>query len=111
MSAGEIIHFPAQMMRFGSVCRQRCAWCGALIQERDLDRIALRETERDPERRGKPLEAEEVGWWSGLVAVSGTNPVMLWAVEEPSDGLAPERSCMRLMPEEFKAAPTEEEER
>ena len=101
MSDQEIIHFPAMMMQFGSVCRQRCAWCGALIQESDLANIGMLETDRKPERRGKPIEATELCWWSDLVAVTGTNPVIRSAVEPPPDGKAPERSCMMLMPEEI----------
>lgn len=98
MSTEAIIHFPAQAMQFGSVVRQRCAWCGALIQERDLANIGMPEADRREDRRGKPIEADEVGWWSGLVAVSGTNPVILSAVDDPPDGKAPDRSCMVLMP-------------
>jgi hypothetical protein len=97
----EIIHFAGQTMTFGRVTRQRCLWCGALIQEYDLDSIAMPEARREPERRGKPIEAEELGWWTGLVAVSGTNPVMRSAVDDPADGNAPERSCMMLLPAEI----------
>jgi hypothetical protein len=57
-------------------------------------------TEGKPERRGKPIEPDELGWWTGLVAVSGTNPVTRSAVPDPPDGKAPERSCMMLLPEE-----------
>jgi hypothetical protein len=102
VSDQEIIHFPAHMMQFGSICRQRCAWCGALIQERDLASIAMLEADRAPKRQGKPIDATEIGWWDGLVAVSGTNPVMLRAVDDPPDGKAPERSCMVLMPEDIE---------
>lgn len=111
MGDTEIIHFPAHMMSFGSVCRQRCAWCGALIQERDLAAIAMPEEDRAAERRGKPIEADEVGWWSGLVAISGTNPVMLRAVDDPPDGKAPERSCMVVLPQDFEALRAQEGER
>jgi hypothetical protein len=109
VSDREIIHFPAQMMQFGSVCRQRCAWCGALIQERDLAAIGMLETDRTPERQGQPIDPSEIGWWSGLVGVSGTNPVMLRAVDDPPDGNAPDSSCMMLMPEDPAASPPQEE--
>lgn len=98
--ADEIIHFAGPVCTFGSISRQRCQWCGALIQERDLAAIAMLEDDREPERRGKPIEVEEIGWWSGLVAVSGTNPVVLLAVDELDDQQAPERSCMVVLPEE-----------
>lgn len=97
----EIIHFPGQVMTFGSVARQRCMWCGALIEEKDLDRIAIEEASRPPERQGKPLEVDDLAWWRDLVAVDGN-----WKsiVEHPADGKAPERSCMRLMPQELESA-------
>lgn len=96
----EIIHFAGPVCTFGSVSRQRCQWCGALIQERDMSNIAVLEDDRKPERRGKPLDPDEFGWWKGLVAVSGTFPVLYRAVDEPEDKQAPERSCMVLMPAE-----------
>ena len=96
----EIIHIAGPVITFGSVARQRCSWCGALIQERDVAMMACVESERAPERQGKPLDFEEIGWWHGLVAIDGTNPVMLYAVDDPPDGKAPERSCMMLLPSE-----------
>lgn len=101
MTDSEIVHFAGPVCTYGSVARQRCQWCGALIQERDLAAIAVSEAGRDPERQGKPLDFDELGHWEGLVAVSGSNPRVLRAVEpEPSEdegyNRAPERSCMRL---------------
>jgi hypothetical protein len=101
VSDDEIIHFAGQTMTFGAIRRQRCLWCGALIQEYDLGSVAISDSGRAPERRGKPLEADEIGHWSGLVGVSGTNPRMYRAVDDPDDGKAPDRSCMVLMPEEI----------
>ena len=40
MSGEEIIHVAGTPVTFGSITRQRCCWCGALIQERDLARIS-----------------------------------------------------------------------
>lgn len=100
MSGEEIIHVAGPTLTFGSITRQRCCWCGALIEERDLANISMPEADRALDRQGKPLEADELGWWSGLVAVCGTNPVSLWAVDDPEDGKAPERSCMMLLPED-----------
>ena len=104
MSDLEIIHFAGPTMSFGAITRQRCLWCGGLIDEKNLDNIAMPEADRKPERRGKPIEADELGHWEGLVAVSGTNPVMRRAVDDPPDGKAPERSCMMLLPEEIGQA-------
>lgn len=97
----EIVHFAGPVMTFGSVSRQRCAWCGALIQEYDLRRVAVEESSRPPERRGKPLDVDELGWWEKcLVAVDGPAK---WRVDEPEDGKAPDRSCMQLLPDEVLA--------
>ena len=90
------------VITFGSVSRQRCSWCGALIDEKDMTRIAV----QIPEDGSDPLP---LAWWEvgGLVAVSGSNPRVSSAVEPElsedetmPDGSpvykAPERSCMRL---------------
>lgn len=93
----EIIHFAGQTMCFGSVQRQRCLWCGALIEERDLANMAVKvdptaSEEVQQEEANRALDVK----WTGLVAVLGN---VRWAVEDPDDGKAPERSCMRLLPE------------
>ncbi|MET0604284.1 MAG: hypothetical protein ABW167_20025 [Baekduia sp.] len=68
--------------------RQRCAWCGALIQGYDLSRIA---------RPTEPGEDPDVAWepaiWDGLVAVDGG---AFWSVVDPEDGKIPPTSCMAL---------------
>lgn len=95
----EIIHFAGPVCTFGTISRQRCQWCGALIQEYDLTKVAIEEASRPPERQGKPLEADDLSWWDGLVSVDGN-----WraAVDEPEDQKAPERSCMVLLPADFR---------
>jgi hypothetical protein len=101
VSDDEIIHFPGPVVSFQSIYRQRCSWCGALIQEYDLQRISIQEDGRPEDLRGKPLDPDrELSWWSELVAISGTNPVSKWTVPIPTDGKAPDRSCMVLMPTE-----------
>lgn len=105
----EIIHLAGPVITFGSVSRQRCSWCGALIDEKDITNIAVLETDRASERRGEPLMPDELAWWEvgGLVAVTGSNPRMSYAVDAEEsknefmpDGspthTAPERCCMRL---------------
>jgi hypothetical protein len=99
----EIIHFAGESMTFGTIRRQRCLWCGALIDEKDITAMAIADSGRDPERQGTPLEWDELGHWSGLVAVSGTNPRILRKVDDPPDAKAPDRSCMMLLPEEISA--------
>lgn len=88
----EIVHVAGPTLTYDTVRRQRCLWCGALIDEYDLSRIARPlEPDEDPDNP-KPWEP---GHWEGLVAVDGN---MRWSIDEPPDGKAPERSCMRLLP-------------
>lgn len=98
----EIVHVAAQPVTFGSMQRQRCAWCGALIEERDHSRMAVAVPPNSSEevRREEVARAAETRW-EGLVAVDGH---VRWAVDDPEDGLAPERSCMRLLPAEVDGA-------
>lgn len=89
----EVIHVAGPTITVGSIRRQRCQWCGALIQEYDLARLSRPlEPGEDPESP----EPWEPGRWTGLVAISGTFPVMSRAVPEPEDGKVPEGSCMAL---------------
>jgi hypothetical protein len=102
---GHLVHVVAPPMRAAGVIRTRCAWCGALIDEVDLDRIAWQvepgEEDRNPfiEENGTPLVR-----WEGLVAVEEHGPddaiamVAKWAVPDPEDGKMPEDSCMALDP-------------
>ena len=89
-----IVHLAGPMIQFDTVQRQRCVWCGALIDERDLARMAVQvdptaseEVQREEATRALQLR------WEGFVAVDGN-----WrsSVPEPEDGKAPEESCMRL---------------
>lgn len=89
---GPLIHVAAPPLTFGTVRRQRCAWCGALIDEYDLASIAA-PVERDAE--GNIIPFEGPGAWVGLVAVDGGHR---WAVDDPADGRAPESSCMERLP-------------
>lgn len=93
--SGHLVHLVGPPLRAGDVIRQRCAWCGALIDEYDLTRVAI--PEGDP-----PLVHEDgtpCGGWTGLVAVAEGSPTVKWAVENPPDGRMPEDSCMALDPE------------
>jgi hypothetical protein len=94
----EIIHIAGPAITYGAMQRQRCAWCGALIDERDFERMAVQvdasaseEVQREEARRALELR------WEGLVAVDGG---ARWALPDPEDGRAPDRSCMRLLPDE-----------
>lgn len=99
--SGYLVHIAGPAIRAGDVIRQRCAWCGALLSEHDLARIAFPDGE-DPglvDADGAPTLR-----WEGLVAIS-TGPELedgrsgstaLWAVADPEDGKIPDDSCMAL---------------
>lgn len=96
----EILHLAGPVVVYDNVRRQRCVWCGALIDERPLERLArVLEPGEDPDNP----EPWEPAVWEGWVAVSGTSPRVLSSRPEPPDAKAPERSCMRLMPTEIGA--------
>lgn len=92
-----LVHLAAAAIRVKSVIRQRCAWCGALIDEHDLERIAWQDdgSGQNPliDEDGTPRER-----WAGLVAVVDGNPTMKWAVDHPDDHEVPPDSCMALDP-------------
>ena len=95
----EIVHLAGPQITFDGVARQRCAWCGALIEERDLSNMAVAtDSTASPEVQQEEANRVALGAWEGFVAVEGTFPVRKSAVDEPEDGKAPERSCMRLLP-------------
>lgn len=97
----EIVHLAGPQVTFGNVVRQRCCWCGGLIAEYDLSRMAVQIDETaSPEVQQAEIESAP-GRWEGFVAIEGTNPRCLSAVDTPEDGKAPERSCMRLLPVEM----------
>lgn len=95
-----IVHLAGPVITFGSLSRQRCSWCGALVEENDLARVGVLESDRPEERRGQPLTVDDLSWWEGLVAVDDHAGVRVSTSVEPEvrDGepVAPERSCMRL---------------
>lgn len=96
----EIVHLAGPQITFGSVSRQRCVWCGALIEEHDWSRIGVQidDSASDEVQQEEIARARRVEW-TGFVAIEGTNPICKSTVPEPEDGKAPERSCMRLLPE------------
>jgi hypothetical protein len=96
----EIIHLAGPVITFGPVQRQRCAWCGAVIEEWNIERVGMLEADRPPERQGEPVEHDELPRWEGLVAIDGC---ARWRVDEPEDHEAPERSCFVLLPSETGA--------
>lgn len=96
-----IAHLAGPLIIFDSVARQRCVWCGALIDECDLANIAVQVDESASEEVQQE-EAASVGRsrWKGWVEITGTNPAMKSTIEEPEEGKPPENSCMKLLPVE-----------
>lgn len=95
----ELVHLAGPAITYDNVQRQRCVWCGALIDERDLSRMAVQvdpnaSEEVQNEEATRALELK----WEGFVAVNGH---VRWSLEWPNDDKAPERSCMRLLPNEL----------
>lgn len=87
----ELVHVAGPQITVGTVQRQRCQWCGALIEECDLARMA---TIIEPgESEEHAVEGMRRSHWEGLVLVDGGFKM---AVEGPADGKVPPNSCMAL---------------
>lgn len=71
MSDG-IVHIVGAPVRVGHQLRQRCAWCGALILDYDLTRLAVHTDELNP------VGVEPATWPAGdLVEVNGRVSVLV----------------------------------
>lgn len=82
----EVIHIAGPDVQVGQHLRQRCAWCGAVLCEYALDRIAVPEGQ-DP----RPTT-----WEAGaLVAVAGAAS---WVVEHADGDQLPDGACANLDP-------------
>jgi hypothetical protein len=90
----EIIHVAGPPILVGTVERQRCTWCGALIDERDHARIAVQvDPSASPDVQQEEANRAAALKWRGLVAIDGN---VRWAVDEPEDGKVPPTSCMAI---------------
>lgn len=95
----EVVHIVGLGVQVGMVRRQRCSWCGALLQEDDFSRMAwtLNPDGTDP---GPP------GCWpvGELVAVDGpvtrVVPRDEWpdSATDPDEKRLPDRCCAMLDP-------------
>lgn len=91
------IHLAGPQIVFGTLIRQRCAWCGLLIEERDAALMAVK-TDESASEEVQQHEANEVVYrtkWAGLVAISEPEGTVRWSVDDPEDGKAPPESCMQ----------------
>lgn len=96
------VHLVGPDITVGTVQRQRCVWCGAMILEYDLANVSVQlQPGDDPENPPRPAV-----WPSGsLVLMTGTFPQMTTTIENvehprDTDSFAiPENSCLGLDPE------------
>lgn len=95
----EIVHLAGPPVTFGTFRRQRCLWCGALIDEIDLNNISRQILPgEDPNEPWEPSS-----WPVGeQIAMAGTWPTTTWVVtskpsdEDPEATKAHDRSCMLI---------------
>lgn len=75
----------------GRVLRQRCLWCGALVLEVELERVAV----QLPADGSPPAP---IGTWEpgAVVRLEGTNPKISALVEVGPDDLLPDDTCANL---------------
>jgi hypothetical protein len=81
-----VIHIAGNDVQVNAQLRQRCAWCGALLIDYNLERVSVPEG-TDPRPATWPI--------GGLVAVDGG----LSYVVEHEDGPLPDGACGTLDPE------------
>lgn len=75
----------------GRILRQRCSWCGALLVDENLDRIAV------PVGQEGPIPTWELGRFVDVVSPDGRGGV--WSLNDWTTGAVPQTACMRMPPE------------
>jgi hypothetical protein len=81
-----VIHIAGMQVQVGQLLRQRCSWCGAVLADYDLTRIAVPEGQ-DP---------TPALWETGvLVAVDGGAS---WVVPHTDGADLPPQACAALDP-------------
>ena len=80
-----VIHIAGLPLQVGAQHRQRCGWCGAVIDDVDLSHIAS-------SGDGSPYPEWEPGV---LVAVDGD---VRWAVHHDDGDVLPDEACGQLDP-------------
>lgn len=89
-----VVHIAGQAIQIGSRLRQRCAWCGAVLLDYPLERMAFSiDPASDP--RGD-LDLPAMWPFDSLVAVDGPAS---WTVEHEAGTPLPEGCCGKLDPE------------
>lgn len=79
----KVIHIAGAVVKVGAVSRQRCAWCGVMLDELDLRNVAW-EGDNEPTCGFTPL---------ALISVEGVNPTSYSVVEHVDGGQIPAGFC------------------
>lgn len=88
----EVVHIAGLDVTVGDHMRQRCAWCGAVLEDvPHIGQVMVAMTDPHPDNEGLRFPVWEVG---ALVAVDGG---MKWAVTYT--GELPGNACTALDPE------------
>lgn len=89
-----VVHLSGATVFVGTVMRQRCAWCGALLIDDDLATMQVAVVAGEEPR--PPSGFEE----NTFVAVEGDDrsTKVMWAVPPPPDRRLPEGACAALDP-------------
>lgn len=83
---GTITHIAGLDVQAGRYLRQRCSWCGAVLSDYDLARVAVLEG----------LNPRPATWTVGaLVAIDG---IASWVVEHEDGAELPADACAQLDP-------------
>lgn len=95
-----VAHWVGPQVGIGSIYRQRCMWCGALVDEKDLASIGIMLEPGDPPGGLDPQTMlKRLGFWEPGSFVAIDKGSHMWsAVEDAPDGGTPENSCCRLDP-------------
>lgn len=92
-----IVHIAGHPVQVGSHLRQRCSWCGGILVDEDLSRIAFEIRDGDDKAQEYPT------WPTGaLVEVNGLDDsvvTMTRALEHDDGDPVPDGCCAKLGPE------------
>lgn len=80
----KVIHIAGAVVKVGAVSRQRCAWCGVMLDELDLRNAAWEGDDGPPPCGFEPL---------ALISVEGVNPTSYGVVEHVDGGQIPAGFC------------------